>query len=137
MRPGSHNHPLRTDTSHQSICNLLGEAFLNLKTTAEHIHYSRHFAQPDYILARYISYVHVAEKRKDMMLTKGIKFNIPHHYNLARSRVLKQSAIDNTLYILTVAPGHVPKRFSCPFRRFKEALTVNILAYQLQYCLVM
>src|SRR5689334_4448968 len=61
---------------------LLGQPFLNLKTTSEDIDDTRQLAQSDDLFIRQIRDVHFPEKRQQVVLAKAKKLDVFDDYHL-------------------------------------------------------
>src|SRR5215203_3830235 len=126
---------------HESIGDLRGEVFLNLKSTRKHVDDPRHLGESDNLALRNIGNVRLPNERQEMMLAHRVKLDVLHEHNLARFR-FEDRVVHNLIQALPVAGGQELES-SCratgrleqafPLRVFPDGIK-NLMKRTLQTC---
>src|SRR6266513_1050472 len=113
------------------IHNLYCQSFLYLQATCIYINHSCNFTQTGYPSVGYVCNMCLTKKRKYMMLTQAIKFNV-FDYNHFTYIFMKFSGVNDCLSICLVTLCKVLHSFCNTLRCFQQSFTVGIFTEQVQ-----
>ncbi len=120
-------YALRFDYFLNGFSNLRGEPFLNLQAAGEEFDQPRDFAEADYFSVGDVGYVHLAEKRKQMVLAEAEHLDIfdDHHLVVADG---EERALEQSLGIFGVAAGEKLQGLANPLRSLLKTFALRVFA---------
>jgi hypothetical protein len=127
----NHGDPVGFEDFHQGFRNLGGESLLHLQTAREHIDHTRDLGETYDFLFRDVGDMGFSCKREQVMLTKGVKFNVS--YNDDFTGIGFEKGVPNDLVdVLSVAGRQKTHRLGRAARSIPKALARPVFTQQLQ-----
>src|SRR5438445_5407241 len=119
-RLNDHADTLGLDDFLDSLCDLGGEALLDLQAAREEFDQPWNFAEADDFAVRNVGHVHLSEERQHVVLAEAEHLDVfdDHHFVIGNR---EESAFQEGFGVLVIAPGEKVESFVNPLGGAKEA----------------
>src|SRR5579864_9375670 len=126
-RLNDHADTLGLDDFLDSLCDLGGEALLDLQATREEFDQAWNFAEADDFAVRNVSHVHLSEERQHVVLAEAEHLDVFHDHHFV-IRDGEERALQERFGVFVIAPGEEVESFVNPLGCAKETFAHGILA---------